>query len=129
MFGKFHARAGFMVLCLLGWPALASSASPPLTGNWARDDGGTRIHIAPCGDDLCAINTWVKNPKGKEHVGDELILTLRPVTDSRFKGKAYDVRRKMHFTMSITLQGTTMHTSGCVLLGIICKSASWKRID
>jgi len=119
---------GLLMLTAIPAPLLASSAAATqLTGNWTRDDGAVRIKIAPCGANLCAVNTWVKNPNGKEHVGDELILTLQPVSDSVLKGQAYDVRRKMQFNMTITVQSASMRTSGCVVLGIVCKSVDWSR--
>jgi uncharacterized protein (DUF2147 family) len=102
---------------------------PALTGGWARDDGAARIIITPCGANLCAVNTWVEDPNGREKIGDELVLTLQPAAGGRLKGDAYDVRRKLTFTMTITLSGAAMHTSGCVFLGLICKSAGWTRIN
>ncbi len=131
----FWLVASWLVAGLLMAPLMAGAASTgalgmqQLSGNWARDDGGTRIDIAPCGADYCAVNTWVKNPNGKEHVGDRLILTLQPAADAVLKFQAYDVRRKLHFSMTITLQAASMHTSGCVLLGVVCKNASWTRIN
>jgi uncharacterized protein (DUF2147 family) len=123
-----RALSALLMLSVIPVPLLASTATEhQLTGNWARDDGGTRIKIVPCGANFCATNTWVKDPKGKEHVGDELILTLQPVSDSVLKGQGYDVRRKMKFSMTITLQAASMHTSGCVLLGVLCKNADWSR--
>jgi uncharacterized protein (DUF2147 family) len=108
-------------------PFAANAGDNPLIGSWARDDGGTRIKIVTCGANLCATNTWVKDPNGKERVGDELILTLAPAADSELSGEGYDVRRKMKFRMTITLHSTTMHTSGCVLLGVFCKNADWSK--
>jgi uncharacterized protein (DUF2147 family) len=118
----------FFILSGMPAPLLASSGPEnQLLGNWARDDGGARIKIVPCGANFCATNTWVKDPNGKEHVGDELILTVKPVSSSVLKGQAYDVRRKMEFTMTITLQASSMRISGCVLLGAICKDAGWSK--
>jgi uncharacterized protein (DUF2147 family) len=119
---------GFFMLSVIPAPLLAATApGSQLTGNWARGDGNVRIKIVPCGANFCATNTWVKNPKGKEHVGDELILSLQPASGSVLKGQGYDVRRKMKFSMTITLQPTSMRTSGCVLLGVVCKTADWSR--
>jgi uncharacterized protein (DUF2147 family) len=107
--------------------AAAAGTNPPLTGNWARDDGTARIAITPCGANFCAVNTWVQNPAGKERVGDELILA--PAAQGPMKFQAYDVRRKLHFSMTITLTGNAMRTSGCVFLGLVCKSAGWTRLN
>lgn len=114
---------------LLAMPVAFADTYSGLTGNWSRDDGTTRITISPCGSDFCAVNTWVKDPNGKEKVGDKLVLTLQPETGSKLAGQAYDVRRQSHYKMTITLSGNTMQTSGCVLLGIVCKSVGWARTD
>ena len=108
--------------------ALASTPGP--IGQWARADGGTKIDITQCGQDYCAVNIWVRDPAGAEKVGDKLVLALAP-TDRPgiLKGRAYDVRRNMHYTMTMTLTGAHMRTKGCVVFGIICKSAQWNRVD
>ncbi len=106
-----------------------SNAISGLTGNWARDDGAVRTRIAPCGSNVCAVNTWVKDPNGKEKVGDQLVMTLQPVAAGKLSGQAYDVRRQAHYKITITLSGNNMQTSGCVLLGIVCKSVGWTRAN
>ena len=122
---QFCLFAVLSIACLL--PAGADENG--LSGNWARNDGATRMVIAPCGGAFCATNDWVKDPGGKEKVGDRLVLKLKPVSSSVFQGQAYDVRRQMTYKITLTLQGKAMRTSGCVLLGIICKNADWTRID
>jgi len=125
-----HWCVSFSVASLMlgGLPALAAG-NDGLTGQWARDDGGTRIEIVVCGQEFCATNIWVKDPGGKERVGDKLILSLEPVSNSVLKGQAYDVRRKIDFKIAITLQQTSMSTTGCVFFGIICRSAEWTRTN
>jgi uncharacterized protein (DUF2147 family) len=124
---KFLA-AGLAIL--LAIPAAFAGGNAWLIGNWARDDGTVRIVISPCGTDLCAVNTWVKNTDTEEKIGDKLILDLQPVTPSQLQGQAYDVRRQKHFKMTITQEGgTAMQTQGCILLGILCKSVGWTRND
>jgi uncharacterized protein (DUF2147 family) len=71
----------------------------------------------------------VKDPNGSEKIGDRLVMTLQPESGSKLQGEAYDVRRQAHYKMTITLDGKTMQTSGCVLLGIVCKSVGWTRMD
>ncbi len=109
---------------------LPAGAAPEngLTGNWARDDGVVQMVIAPCGGALCATNTEVKDPSGEQRVGDRLVLKLTPLSSSVFQGQAYDVRRQKTYKMTLTVQGTTLHVTGCVLLGIVCKGADWTRI-
>ncbi|MDE1895607.1 MAG: DUF2147 domain-containing protein [Rhodospirillales bacterium] len=108
--------------------ALASTPSP--LGQWERADGGTKIDITKCGRDFCAVNIWVRDPNGAEKVGDRLEMALAPTASPGIlKGPAYDVRRKMHYRMTMTLAGGTMRTRGCVLFGVICKTAQWNRVN
>jgi len=121
------AIGGLVLASLFAMPAQA--AANALTGYWARDDGSVRMAIVPCGTAYCATNTWVKDPNGAEHVGDRLVLSLDPISATVFQGEAYDVRRQAHYKMTITVQGGTLRTTGCVLLGILCKNAGWTRVN
>jgi uncharacterized protein (DUF2147 family) len=116
---------------VLGIVFLATAASatngPDIVGGWARQDGTVRIMISPCGDALCAVNTWVRDPDSDEKPGDTLVMTLHPVSPTALSGRAYDRRRRKDFSMNISLGASGMLTKGCVLFGILCKSAEWTR--
>ncbi|MDE1905448.1 MAG: DUF2147 domain-containing protein [Rhodospirillales bacterium] len=135
--GKHEVRAwdrriflAGLMLAVSGVHEQARASTPSPLGQWARADGDTKIDITKCGQDYCAVNIWVRDPNGAEKVGDKLVLTLAPTANPDIlKGPAYDVRRKMHYTMSMTLIGTHMRTKGCVLFGVICKSAQWNRVN
>jgi uncharacterized protein (DUF2147 family) len=129
MIGQRKVLAASGLAVLLAMPVAMAGTDSALTGNWARDDGAVRMKISTCGSNLCAVNTWVKDPNGKEKVGDELVMTLQPVAGSKFDGQAYDVRRQAHYKITITLAGNSLQSSGCVLLGIVCKSVGWTRMD
>ncbi len=111
-------------LLLLAAPAVAGPASPE--GDWTRGDGKARVVIEPCGNDLCAVNTWIRPDVTDEHVGDRLIMTVT-ADGGRWTGKAYDPQRKLSYRMTITVSGDRMTTSGCVL-GVLCKTMGWTRI-
>jgi uncharacterized protein (DUF2147 family) len=121
-------RTSLLALPLVFSALTAHAADNALTGNWARNDGAVRMAIVQCGGNFCATNTWVKDPNGSEKVGDELVMTLQPASSSVLQGQAYDVRRKATYKITVTLEGGTgLQTSGCILLGIVCKSAQWTR--
>ncbi|WP_158931621.1 DUF2147 domain-containing protein [Acidisphaera sp. S103] len=125
-------RVNLLGLATLWMPMVAlagNASSASLTGNWARQDGATRINIAPCGDAVCAVNTWVRDPKGNEKLGDTLVMTLKPNTPSDLSGRAYDKRRDMSYSMHISLGPSGMETRGCVLFGVLCKTAEWTRVQ
>lgn len=108
-------------------PSLLANASPDISGNWLRSDGTARIHIAPCGPQLCATNTWIKDASHDEQVGDQLIMTLQPQGDSSLTGAAFDVRRKLNYSMNIVIDQHSMVSRGCMVSGVVCKTMSWTR--
>ncbi|MGO9419972.1 MAG: hypothetical protein ACLP25_11855, partial [Roseiarcus sp.] len=63
------------VLALAG--AAAAATSSPI-GDWARGDGKAWVRIEPCGQKLCAINTWIRPGVTDEKVGDRLVLDVSP---------------------------------------------------
>ena len=110
----------------------AAGVADPLSGEWSRSDGETRISIAPCGDKVCAVNTWVRDPAGDEKVGDRFVMTVRPLQPAApamatLAGQAVDVRRGLAYSVRISLQGESMTTRGCLIEGILCKAMSWVR--
>ena len=114
------------VASLLAAPLLASTG-PDISGNWLRTDGTARINIASCGEQICAVNTWMKDTIGDEKVGDRLVMTLEPLSDSRLSGAAFDVRRNRSYSLDITIDRNSMQTHGCLIKGIVCKTMSWNR--
>ena len=88
-----------------------------------------RQHIGQSGGDICATNIWVKPGIRNEKVGDKLIMDIEPISQSRYEGKARDVRREMTYSMEVFVDGTKMRTRGCVLGKLICKSAHWTSVN
>ena len=97
-------------------------------GRWARDDGTTQIRVTQSGPVLLAVNTWVRDPGGREKVGDTLVLKLNESSSSLFRGTAHDLRRDKNYNMTIAISGASMKTTGCILMGLLCKSAFWTRM-
>ena len=120
------SSAAFAATVLIA-PALLANVNPDISGNWLRTDGTARIHIAPCGPQLCATNTWIKDATHDEQVGDQLIMTLQPQGDSSLTGAAFDVRRKLNYSMNIVIDQHSMVARGCVVAGVVCKTMSWTR--
>ncbi|WP_244435506.1 DUF2147 domain-containing protein [Martelella sp. AD-3] len=122
------SRTGLLfALPMAALPCLAEASE--LMGVWARGDGKAQVRVDRCGEDLCATNIWVKPGTRHERVGDKLIMDVEPVSQSRYEGKARDVRRGMTYSMEISLEGAAMRTRGCVLGKLICKSADWTSMN
>jgi len=110
--------------CLLG--AGAALAQSPY-GLWARGDGDARVNIAPCGENLCATNVWIRNP-GTEQPGHRLIMRLRQTGEAVWTGSAFDPQRNMNFSMRMEVERQRMTTRGCAFGGLVCRSTTWTRL-
>jgi uncharacterized protein (DUF2147 family) len=87
------------------------------------------VRIAPCGEDICAVNTWIRPGTKDEKTGDRLVMTITDQGDGKWTGRAYDPQRHMHYRLKMQVAENTMTTTGCVLGGLICKGVEWTRID
>ena len=114
-----------MTMLMVGQVA-GDTGGPSITGDWRRLDGGLRINIAPCGEQLCAVSTWARDPE-RERVGDRLILSLREHEGPTLTGKAFDERRGLTYSMRISVDRDAMTTRGCLLAGAACRTMNWTR--
>ena len=115
-------------LWLAATPLYAAASGPSIEGDWSRGDGKAKVRIAPCGDDICATNTWIRPGVNNEKVGDRLVMTITSDGSGKWSGKAFDPQRHMTFRMTIDVAATSMTTHGCVLGGLLCKNMGWTRI-
>lgn len=121
-------RIVILALATIGLVSAHAGAStgPSISGNWSRTDGATRINIAPCGDRLCAVNTWIRDAEVSEKVGDRLVLNVQPREPTQLAGEAFDVRRKLSYSLVISVNDDAMSTRGCMIL--VCKTMNWNRM-
>jgi uncharacterized protein (DUF2147 family) len=117
----------FLVLGAAGTDVMAGSDAR-LSGNWSRTDGEARINIAPCGESLCATNTWIKDPGKGELVGDRFVMTVRPRHAAMLAGETFDVRRGLTYSVQISFEQDAMTTKGCLVAGVVCRTMSWVRM-
>ncbi|MDE1997286.1 MAG: DUF2147 domain-containing protein [Rhizobiaceae bacterium] len=109
--------------------ALASVVhAAEIDGQWARGDGNARVRIASCGANICATNTWIKPGTPSEKAGDVLVMTIKPAAKGQYSGSAFDPQRNLNYQISLTVNGDTMVTKGCMLAGLLCKDVGWTRI-
>jgi uncharacterized protein (DUF2147 family) len=128
------ARLGLVLSLLLvcGFAAperpAAASVAPDPSGVWQRGDGNAKVRIAPCGSDVCAINTWIKDTSSGEAVGDRLVMKLTQTTGNVLAGTAYDPKRGRTYSITLTVETTGLTTKGCILYGLLCRSVTWSRL-
>lgn len=112
----------------LGVAAGSAFAADP-KGQWSRGDGNARVKVAACGAKLCATNTWIRDTSSGEAVGDRLVMSLKDRGAGRYTGEAFDAKRDLTFAFEMRVNGSTMVTRGCIVGGLLCKSANWSRLD
>lgn len=106
-------------------PALAQDAA----GTWLRDSGASRVRIAPCGDALCGHITWLRDKDTPAKVGQRVFWGMKPDGAGSWKGSAFNPEDGKTYSGKMSLSGNTLTTAGCVFGGLICKSASWSRVN
>lgn len=106
---------------------VGADGGPSITGDWGRSDGALRIKIAPCGERLCAVNTWTRDADSGDRVGDRLVLSLSSPEASTLAGEAFDERRGLTYSLRISVDRDAMTTRGCLLAGVACRTMSWIR--
>jgi uncharacterized protein (DUF2147 family) len=106
--------------------ASGPSLAQEILGTWTSENGGTRVKFEPCGDALCGDVVWVKpGSDSKAKVGERLFYEMRADGQNSWAGKAfYD---GSVYVGKMSIEGTDLKTSGCILSGVLCKSAIWRR--
>jgi uncharacterized protein (DUF2147 family) len=121
------ARAMIASLAILIAAASAAVAGD-VKGEWAREDGKTKVRFAACGSDaVCGSITWLKDQNGPAKVGEEVFFDMKPNGDNSWAGSAFNPEDGKRYTGKMTLSGDRLVTAGCVLGGLICKSFGWTR--
>jgi uncharacterized protein (DUF2147 family) len=119
-----RAAAAAAILALAAVPALADPS-----GTWLRDNGNSRVRIAPCGSNYCGTVVWVKDADSPSKVGQRVFFDMAPAGANAWSGKAFNPEDGKTYTGKMTLSGSTLTTSGCVLGGLVCRSVNWRKVN
>jgi uncharacterized protein (DUF2147 family) len=115
------------VVLAVSLPAAPAFADP--SGVWLRDNGNARVRIARCGDAFCGTLVWVKDPDSPSKVGQRVFYDMKASGDNAWSGRAFNPEDGKTYAGKLSLSGSTMTTSGCVLGGMICRSVSWRKVN
>jgi uncharacterized protein (DUF2147 family) len=98
-----------------------------IMGTWESVEGAMRVKFEPCGEATCGDIAWVKpGADARAKLGQHLFFDMRPDAEKSWTGKAaYD--GSVYFSR-ISMEGTDLRTSGCVMSGLLCKSEIWRRV-
>ncbi len=129
IFGSHRLKSFAWAIPLIVIGAAFPAEASDINGNWARGDGNARVRIAPCGTDICAVNTWIKPGTPKEKEGDKLVMSIKEDADGSYSGTAFDPQRDLSYKLTVKVEGDRMTTKGCVIAGLICKGVDWTRIN
>jgi uncharacterized protein (DUF2147 family) len=110
---------------LVAGPAMASD----INGVWQRDNGLSRIRMAPCGGGVCGVVSWLKDPANSQSkVGQRVFYDMKQ-DGGGWTGKAFNPDDGKTYTGKASVSGSTMTTQGCMLGGLVCKSVTWTRVN
>jgi len=116
--------------------AIAALAASPLpahaqtaNGVWRRDDGRSRIRIAPCGANLCGTIVWLADKNSPAKIGQRVLFNMKSSGANSWSGNAFNPEDGRNYTGKMTLSGARLTTSGCVMGGRVCRSMGWRRVN
>jgi len=132
---------------IVGISVGACLAADP-SGNWRTEEGKATVHIAACGPALCGTvialkeandpdtgkpktdkNNTDANLRNRPMIGVQIVLGMKPSgTANKWTGQVYNAEDGKTYTGNLTLQdANTIKLEGCILGGLVCKSAIWTR--
>ena len=75
--------------------SVVGAAAGDATGVWLRDNGASKVRIAPCGGEaLCGAIIWLKDPSGPAKVGQQVFFDMKPHGENVWTGLGLQSRRR-----------------------------------
>ncbi len=124
---KQFLRVGIAAAALITIASSPAMADP--SGTWLRDNGQSRVRIASCGGNFCGTIVWLKDADSASKVGQRVFYDMAPAGANKWSGKAFNPEDGKTYSGTMSLSGSSLTTSGCVLGGIICRSVNWKKVN
>jgi uncharacterized protein (DUF2147 family) len=109
--------------------AMTATAAADPTGTWLRDNGNSRVRFAPCGGSMCGTIVWLKDDSGPSKVGQRVFSNMVKSGENTWNGQAFNPEDGKTYSGKMTVNGSSMTTSGCVLGGLVCRSVSWRKVN
>jgi len=144
----------FRILAAVLVSSSALAAAPALAadpfGTWLTEDKKAQVRIENCGGALCGKIVWLKEPidpdtskpktdkknvdaakQSRPLLGVPIVLGMKPSgTANKWDGQVYNAEDGNTYSGSFTLTGaSTADLKGCVMGGLICKTAVWTRAN
>jgi len=125
--------------------ASAAEAGGTIQGDWITQSGSAKVHIAPCGQELCGAVVWMKQPNDPETglpqrdghnpdpalrnrtaLGLQIINGMKPAGDGHWAGGSiYDPQTGKTYASKLSHNPDgTLKVEGCI--AILCQAQTWK---
>jgi uncharacterized protein (DUF2147 family) len=140
-------RTATIASALLGVSLGTGLAADPL-GTWRTEENKATVRVAACGPAICGTIIALKDPndadtgkpktdknnaeaglRNRPMIGVLIVLGMKPSgTANKWSGQVYNAEDGKTYSGSLTLQdANTIKLEGCILGGLVCKSATWTR--
>ena len=137
------SAAAFIAANLAGTASAADAI-----GTWYTGDKESQVRIVNCGGALCGNLVWLKEPndpatgrpktdknnadaskQSRPLLGVPIVLGMKPSGPGQWSGEVYNASDGKTYSGSFTLTGSnSADLKGCVL-GFLCKSQTWTRVN
>lgn len=106
-------------LLSIGSVPSALAAGGGLDGTWLRPKTGKHVRSFSCGGGLGlkVVET-----------GKVIMCGAKSQGGNRYKGTLISTEDGNEYSGTATISGSSLHLSGCVLGGLICKSETWSKV-
>lgn len=109
--------ATLLVTVLLHTSPVAAGA---LDGTWLRPKTGKQVKSFPCGGGLGLKVV---------HSGQVIMCGAKPTGGGKYSGDLTSTEDGNVYSGTVTMGGSNLQLSGCVLGGLICKNETWSRVN
>ena len=130
--GRIATAARSLLVLALASGALAATPAraDDIMGTWLRDSGASRVKFERCGDSVCGSLVWLKpGVETPAKIGQKIFYDMKPTAANAWSGNAFNPEDGKTYSGKMTLSGPLLTTEGCILGGLMCKSAVWSRVQ
>jgi uncharacterized protein (DUF2147 family) len=122
-------RASLSAVLFVFLLSSAAAFGADIQGTWLRDNGEMQVKFDKCGDALCGDVVWIKSDADtKAKIGQRIFFDMKPDGADAWTGKAQSPSDGTTYAGKISMTGAALTTSGCIIGGLVCKSAQWSRV-
>jgi uncharacterized protein (DUF2147 family) len=102
-------------------PQTSTNAANSPLGVWWTEEKEGKVRIEACGPNLCGYSM-------KDN--EKILINMKPVSDSKWKGRIHDPKSGSDYDSTIALKGTdSLRVQGCAFGGMFCGGQTWSRVN